>query len=336
MGGHQHVDVHERSDEHLADRAHEHVQDAEEHDQNRENGDFDLMPSLKRRGFTLVELLVALVLLGIVTAAIYRVLVNNQRMYNSQTQRIDLQQNIRAAATILPAEFRELNAFDGDIKALGPDSIVIRAMRQFGVVCTAPVLNAGVVTGKFLILRNEILMGSRAFQAGDSVLVFNEGNEDSRNDDAWAVGRVSSVVTAAITCPDGKAGTRLNVDFLAFAAPLVNAAGAIPAGAAVRGFEIVAYRTYQASDNLWYLGLRTPGNAIQPLVGPLTGSTGLRFNYFTGAGAVTAVTTSVAQIEIIVRGRTAQAIQLPSGGRVTPVDSVVTRVALRNNRRFGP
>jgi prepilin-type N-terminal cleavage/methylation domain-containing protein len=295
------------------------------------------MPSLNRRGFTLVELLVALVLMGIVTAAIYRVLVNNQRTYQSQTQRIDLQQNIRAAATILPAEFRELNAFDGDIKAMGPDSIVIRAMRQFGVVCTVPALNGGIVTGKFLVLRNEILMGSRAFQANDSILVFDEGNEDSRNDDAWAAGRVTGAPVAQ-NCgtADARAGTRLNVDFAAFWAPLVNAATAIPVGAAVRGFEIVTYKIYQAADGLWYLGVITPGNAVQPLVGPLAGNTGLRFNYFNGAGAVAAVPTSVAQIEIIVRGRTAQAIQLPSGGRVTPVDSVVTRVALRNNRRFGP
>jgi len=52
----------------------------------------------------------ALVLLAIVSTAVYRVLVNNQRLYVAQTQRIDLQQNIRAAETILPAEFRELDA----------------------------------------------------------------------------------------------------------------------------------------------------------------------------------------------------------------------------------
>jgi hypothetical protein len=34
------------------------------------------------------------------------VLVNNQRIYMAQTQRIDLSSNIRAASTILPAEFR--------------------------------------------------------------------------------------------------------------------------------------------------------------------------------------------------------------------------------------
>src|SRR5207247_11402494 len=82
-----------------------------------------------RRGFTMVELLVALVLLGIVSAALYRVLVNNQRLYMAQTQRIDLSQNIRAAGSILPAEFRELDASEGDITAMSATSITIRAMR---------------------------------------------------------------------------------------------------------------------------------------------------------------------------------------------------------------
>ena len=41
--------------------------------------------SRSRRGFTMIELLIALVLLGIVSAAVYRVLVNNQRLYLAQT-----------------------------------------------------------------------------------------------------------------------------------------------------------------------------------------------------------------------------------------------------------
>src|SRR5204862_6137836 len=107
---------------------------------------------MSRRGFTMVELLIALVLLGLVSAALYRVLVNNQRLYMAQTQRIDLSQNIRAAANILPAEFRELDAADGDITAMSATSISIRAMRWLSFVCVAPLL-AGVHNGLQMTMR---------------------------------------------------------------------------------------------------------------------------------------------------------------------------------------
>jgi len=45
------------------------------------------MSALARRGFTMIELLIALVILGIVSAALYKVLVTNQRTYLAQTQR---------------------------------------------------------------------------------------------------------------------------------------------------------------------------------------------------------------------------------------------------------
>ncbi len=102
------------------------------------------MSLLARRGFTLIELMIALVLLGMVSAAVYKVLVNNQRVYLAQTQTIDLQQNIRAAAAILPAEFRELDASDGDIAAMGATSLQIRAMRQLSFICNTPLLGGGI------------------------------------------------------------------------------------------------------------------------------------------------------------------------------------------------
>src|SRR5256885_3803149 len=40
---------------------------------------------------------------------LFRSLVTNQQTYLAQTQRIDLQQNLRAGVTILPADFRELD-----------------------------------------------------------------------------------------------------------------------------------------------------------------------------------------------------------------------------------
>ena len=98
------------------------------------------MPLLRRRGFTLIELMVALVLLAIVAGGIYQVLVTNQQTYLAQTQRIDLQQNLRAGVTILPADFRELDPADGDILVMTATQIQLRAMRQLSFLCTPPVL----------------------------------------------------------------------------------------------------------------------------------------------------------------------------------------------------
>ena len=107
------------------------------------------MHLLTRRGFTLIELVVALVILGIVSGAIYKVLLTNQQTYTAQTQGIDLQQNLRAGAALLPAEFRELNAAGelspgtGDIGAMTATSLRIRAMRQLGFLCVTPALGGG-------------------------------------------------------------------------------------------------------------------------------------------------------------------------------------------------
>ncbi|HEY2825704.1 MAG TPA: prepilin-type N-terminal cleavage/methylation domain-containing protein, partial [Gemmatimonadales bacterium] len=88
-----------------------------------------------RRGFTLVELLIGMVLLGIVSTAIYKLLVNNQRLYRLETQRTDLNSAIRGVAMVLPAELRELDASDGDIINMTSTSITYKAYRGSGFLC---------------------------------------------------------------------------------------------------------------------------------------------------------------------------------------------------------
>jgi prepilin-type N-terminal cleavage/methylation domain-containing protein len=300
------------------------------------------MSLLARRGFTLIELMIALVLLGLVSAAVYKVLVTNQRVYLAQTQTIDLQQNIRAAAAILPAEFRELDAADGDITAMGPDSIRMRAMRQLSFVCNTPLLGGGV--GQLsLNIRATPMFGNRlTFNVNDSTLIYWEGDPGSRSDDKWLPAQVRTVVAGAAVCADSGAVT--NAGFtLTFQPqwindPTLNIANAITRGAPMRGFDKVTYRSYQAADGRWYLGQRNPaqGGTIQPVVGPLTGANGVTFTYYDSVGAVTALTTQVAQIQIVLRAETASPIRAADGVQTYKVDSVVTRVALRNNPRCGP
>jgi prepilin-type N-terminal cleavage/methylation domain-containing protein len=288
------------------------------------------VPFLGRRGFTLVELLVALVLLGIVSAGVYKVLLTNQRLYQSQTQRIDVQQNLRAAATIFAGEFRELDAVDGDIRSMTATAIEIRAMRQLAFICNAPVLGAGLNFD--LTVRAAPLYGSRNFVANsDSLLIFYEGNEASRLDDAWHLAKLTAVTN--LDCLDGKPGWKLSGTIAAVPA---NLAGGVTVGSPVRGFEVIKYLAYQASDSKWYVGLQNSAGVTQPLIGPIIANAGLTFTYYKAGGAVTAVPAEVVRIGITVREETAQPVQRGGvgGGLITKVDSLTTQVTLRNNPRF--
>lgn len=58
------------------------------------------------QGFTLVELLIAMVVAGIVLAAIYNVYIVQQRHYIAQSQVTEMQQNIRAAMNLITRDIR--------------------------------------------------------------------------------------------------------------------------------------------------------------------------------------------------------------------------------------
>ena len=295
---------------------------------------------LTRRGFTMIELLVALVLLGLVSAAVYRVLVNNQRVYMAQTQRIDLSQNIRAATSILPAEFRELSSSEGDItnNPLSATRLDIRAMRWLGFICDKPVMGVAL-NGVFFTIRsgapNQPLFFGRAINlATDSVLVYYDGNPNVMLDDFWALGKPTAV--QAVNCPDGRPGVRLTFATGLGVTNAQNILGAIPVGAPVRGFERVSYQLYQPSgDTSYYIGLQPSGQSVpQPLIGPVL-SNGLTLTYFDSTGAVTANRLKVARIDFTVRARSRTAVKKGGSGKLLIIaDSVTSSVALRGNRRF--
>ena len=60
------------------------------------------------RGFTLVELMIALVIGSIVAAAAYQILVNQSRTYEVQDQSITMQRNARAALDFVCQELRQI------------------------------------------------------------------------------------------------------------------------------------------------------------------------------------------------------------------------------------
>jgi len=64
---------------------------------------------MNKRGVTLIELLIALVISAILVAGIYRIFISTQRSYTVQDQVVEMQQNVRAAINKMMREIRMVN-----------------------------------------------------------------------------------------------------------------------------------------------------------------------------------------------------------------------------------
>lgn len=286
-----------------------------------------------RRGFTLVEVLISLVVMLIVTGAIYQMLNSNQRLSRAQAERVSLQSNVRSGALIVPTELRELNTViagtvsQNDVltNPLLPSDITYRAMRAMGFVCQTP-------TSTEIRLARISYSGYRDPQAiRDSVYVFIDGDPNATADDAWLPIRVTAVSTAN-TC-GGAAAITLTI------APLTAAQTAaliaVPIGTPARIYEVMQLQLYVSGGKSW-LGARSVSAgevAVQPVLGPLTAGNGLAFEYLGASGATTTDPKAIKSIRVTIRGVTDQNINLGNGtsGTLASVqDSLVTQVVLRN------
>lgn len=288
------------------------------------------MPSLSRSGVTLAELLVALTLTAVIAAGTLGLVWRVQDLYRAESLSIERNRSLRIAAALLPAELRELDAADGDLVAMGPDALTIRAPRQLAVLCRAPRFEVPPIRAT-LTVRDAPRYGLRDFNPRtDSLWVYYEGDAATRDDDGWIQASLDSVT--ADVCPDGRAASRVSAALRPSPGQRLGR-GTIPAGAPVLGFETVTYRLYRSSsDRRWYVGLATGGN-VQPLLGPVT-SAGLHFTFLDATGAPTTEPARVALIELRIRAATVEPIRTASGRLDSPSDSVVAVVALRNGPRF--
>jgi prepilin-type N-terminal cleavage/methylation domain-containing protein len=295
-----------------------------------------------RRGFTLVELLVALVLLTIVLGAIYGMLNNTQRISRAQAEHIDMQSNMRAGTLIVPGELRAIG-FDSiptvgivpDLEALLPTSVQFRAFRSLGMVCQVLTGPDRLVVDTTAVANYTQLRGPFA-SPRDSLMVFVEGDPTTTLDDRWVSRGITSVGTA--TCPNGDGARSFQTSF-AVTAPSNDPVTStqITVGSPIRTFELMEYRLYLDASGHYYLGALSVsnGDAVQPVLGPLS-SNGFHLTYYDSAG--TAISTStladrqkVRAIQVALVGVSTQAVTSSGyGTQQQAVDSVVTLVQLRN------
>jgi hypothetical protein len=101
-----------------------------------------------RAGSTLIELVTALTVLGIISVACAVLMQSQARLLRYGSERAAADETLRAATSILRAELQDLTREDRH--AVVTDSIALRAFRGFGIVCA---LNQARVTLRYQGLR---------------------------------------------------------------------------------------------------------------------------------------------------------------------------------------
>lgn len=298
-----------------------------------------------RKGTTLIEVMVVLVLIGVVGAAIGRTLVRQQRFYRGTSELLHAREGVRDAMELLSTDIRGMSVAD-TVRLLADSAIEFFANVGSSVVCQqlgSAVGLPGVSSGR----GNVLTAFTTAPDTGD-LAVFHKDSIDGGSE--WERHRIDGFGPRALaaTCP---ASTDLgrNADSGAetgFLLQLSTPPGAhVRAGAPVRFLRRGRYSLYHSSDGDWYLGYRrcnavgaSTCGPIQPLSGPYRDyspdpqRTGLRFEYFDRSGRRLDSDESplgLARIDVTARAESRHRPDLE--GRVTtPSDSATMAIAIRN------
>lgn len=288
---------------------------------------------LVRRGFTLLETTLVLVLTALVVGIISAVGIKLQRQLGETQTRVAVGEELATAAAIVPLDLRSLSPSAGDIRAgeARDTSVEFRAAIATGVVCSAQ--STTLVVAPYLIAGGR--RASPSIQTGDTVWLL----ADADSAEGWRPAAIRSVRSLGGACSrvTDDAG-RTVFDLQHLLALELRDSIADTSALVARITRPVRYSLYRAGDGLWYLGLRTWNtslgqfNGVQPLAGPYAPPSlpfGSHIEYFDSAGRVVTPgaldTHGIARVEWVLR-----AAPRPSNKYAT--DSTRIVVAIRNRR----
>src|SRR5207244_12401992 len=138
----------------------------------------------RRAGFTLIELVIALVLMSLIGSAIVSLLLRQQRFYNSTSDLIQTRQQIRQAAAMLPSDLRGISSIGGDIYFMTDSALEFRSVFGSSVVCSN--IGGKLSTGPRALARgSNMTTWVRPPLVGDSIAVCSDGLSPTVADDGW-------------------------------------------------------------------------------------------------------------------------------------------------------
>lgn len=288
-----------------------------------------------RQGFTMIEILVALLISGLVVSAIFQVMQGNGRFVEMQSAREEVQQNARAALDLIAGDLRGVPP--AAVAEMHPERIRILQPRAWGVLCNKLKPSTGTAWVLFPsdVLPAETLHGRAHWGIAVEQTV----------DPVVHTGSYRFI--AAPTAPGGTdpcdaiqpvaSAQRTRVGFTTPGNPFVTADSILP-GTQVMLFEEVRYDVAVSGSpdvpGSWirrmagYTGT-TPN--MQPMAGPVPAAGALSFTYLQADGSTPAATAAQVR-QIGVRLITQSRATTNQSGAVQPqqVDTAATNVYLRN------
>ena len=281
------------------------------------------MPVTARSGgLTLIEMLVALTLMGLVSTMAFGVLRTSIAGHRRVASYIESSYTLRAGAHVLRSQLLELDAADpsgSDILDMGRGFVEYRRMVGLRFLCA----DADPLTSRLSVFRNDTLrfgdVGLVPIPNRDEIVVLSTGNRSTLSDDRWFRLSITDLADSN-ECP----GDEHSLTFTAESLP----AEQFYAGAPLRVLQRFRLRAYADAVGDWWIGSHQSSagggwSTVQPIVGPLVVS-GLELKYYDRSGASTNDAAKVARI----------AVNVVAGGRVqNKVRSLRADITLRNNPR---
>lgn len=271
-----------------------------------------------RRGFTIIELLVSMVIGLLVLTGVVQMLIVQGRGYRKQREIVDIRETARQASALLAWDLRQSAVGASPLASIGANSIAIRSPRGTGTICAKhPTL------ARYGLWKSG---GNILATPDDSALVYQVGRDNWQALRITAVGTPASMGVVACAWPGARAPD-LVVEFgVASKADTAY----IRVGAPFRNFRRVQYAEFQL-NNRWWLGRKVGAAAsYEQLTGPLVApaSGGLAFAYYDTLGAVTANPAAVGAVAFTLRTESYKSTYV--GNSFTyQRDSLTTKVVLR-------
>lgn len=278
-----------------------------------------------RRGFTLVELLIGMVLTTILVTILYQVVVGQSRFSSFQTAQQEAQQNARGALELIASELRVVPS--AGIRRAAQNSVQAYVPRGFGVACSG---GTGTMDVAFpTVPATTIPTGSYAGPAGMMTPAAV----------GWAVGAAPTQVSdldAAEVIASSPTCTAANV---AGPVTLYRFTGsnfpAVVAGSLVAPWELVEYSVGSSalsSTEPYWINRGNTAGVSGTVAGPLPDATSLTFRYYTTTTGGTPIIVpvdnpvGVRRITVLLTTRS----RSRSGGDIRPSVTDSVTVFLRN------